>query len=201
MWLLIVFILVWAFAPGPLTVVTLHETRKHGFRAGVAISAGAGLTCALMVVAALAVHNAGLTGIFEADGMNLIERVGALGIIGVGVFSGYKGLRPAAEEVAVSTNTKEQIGFLKGFMMMATYIPQALVFYGLIVPKTVDPQLLITVILGLGVLKTVLVFGWHTGVAFVTTRAQGWIDNNRMGKPLELSSACLIIVLGVKILV
>ena len=83
---IIAFILAWAFAPGPLTVVTLYETRKRGFGEGVAISAGAGLTCALMVVGALLIHNAGLSGLIESSSMKIIEPIGALGIICMGIY-------------------------------------------------------------------------------------------------------------------
>ena len=199
MWLLIVFILVWAFAPGPLTVVTLYETRKRGLGEGVAISAGAGLTCALMVAGALLIHAAGFSRLVETSGMKMLEPIGALGIIGMGIYAFYKsfGLQPV--EIELSTN--RQVGFFKGALTMAAYIPQALIFYALIVPKTVEPQMLIPVIIGLGILKTVLIFGWHSVIAVLTTRAQSWISNHGFGTLLERSTACLIIALGVRVLV
>ena len=201
MWLLITFILVWAFSPGPLTVVTVNESRKKGLKEGVAISAGAALMCSLMVLAAVIMHNAGFTSLFESSRMKLVEQIGALGIIGMGVFTGYKSLLSQDKEAHEAIKPSKQLGFMKGFLMMGTYIPQALIFYGLIVPKTVDPQLLISIILVLGALKTVLMFGWHAIVSVLTTRAQQVLNNNSWGKVFERSAACMIILFGVRILV
>ena len=202
MWLLVTFILIWAFSPGPLTVVTLYESRKHGFKEGVGISAGAAFMCALMVLAALMIHSSGVTSVFESSSMKLIERMGALGIIGMGIFAAYKSLGIQTKEIRTEEpHSNSQIGFVKGFLMMATYIPQALVFYGLIVPQNVAPSMLIPVILSIGALKTFLMFGWHSVIALLTTRAEAWLSNNRWGTFLERSAAGLIIVLGIRILV
>ena len=53
MWLLITFIIIWAISPGPVAIMTLHESRKHGVMAGIAVSGGASLTALLMVVLGL----------------------------------------------------------------------------------------------------------------------------------------------------
>lgn len=44
MWLLITFIAVWTFSPGPVAVLTLHNAQKHGQAAGIAAACGATLT-------------------------------------------------------------------------------------------------------------------------------------------------------------
>lgn len=92
MGLLITFITIWALSPGPVAVMTLHETRKHGFMAGVAVSGGAAMTSTLMVIAALLLHLTGFSSILELDEMIVIEQIGALGIIFMGIYAGYKSL-------------------------------------------------------------------------------------------------------------
>jgi len=196
------FIIVWALSPGPVAVLTLHESRKQGLMSGIAVSAGAAVTSALMVIMGLIVYTAGITSILDSDGMIIVEQVGALGIILMGVYAGYKSLWTTGNKIAnpdMAIDNKR--GFVQGMLVMATYIPQALVFYNMIIPKTVEPQSIITTIIFIGVLKVAMIFGWHSGIAVVATRTQNWTSNNVFGKALEVATACLIMVLGVSILV
>jgi threonine/homoserine/homoserine lactone efflux protein len=202
MWLLITFITVWALSPGPVAVLTLHESRKHGFMSGVAVSAGAGITAMLMVVMGLLIHVVGFTSILDSDGMIIIEQIGAIGIILMGVYAGYKSLwSTSSSSVESDSDAGSRLSFVQGMLVMATYIPQALVFYNMIIPKTVEPQSIITTIIFVGALKVAMIFGWHAGIAFVATRTQNWTSNNLFGKALEVTTACLIMVLGISILV
>ncbi len=200
MWLLVTFITIWALSPGPVAVMTLHESRKHGFKAGVAVSGGATLTATLMVVAAVLLHIAGVSAILESDNLMVIERIGALGIIIMGLYAAYKSLW-AEDDNTDDINPGTKFGFVQGMMVMATYIPQALIYYNVIVPQTVEPQTIITAMIALGMLKVVLIFGWHSGIAFMATRAQNWVGSNRFGKVFEIATACLIMGLGINILV
>lgn len=201
MWLLITFIAIWALSPGPVAVMTLHETRKNGLMAGVAVSGGATLTASLMVLFGLLIHIAGFSAILDSDGMFVIERVGAFGIIFMGMYAGYKSLWTNGQEQTDNTIQPNKLGFVQGMMVMATYIPQALIFYNMIVPQTVGTDAVVSTIVALGTLKVVLMFGWHSGIAFIAAHAQNWVDSNRFGKVLELSTACLIMLLGFNILI
>ncbi len=202
MWLLITFIIVWALSPGPVAVMTIHESRKNGLMAGVAVSGGATITSIIMVIAALLLHLLGVSTILESPDMMIIERIGALGIIFMGLYAGYKSLLAGKKESSsVDIEHCTKIGFAQGMMTMATYIPQALIFYNLIVPQTAESQAIVPTILALGSLKVVLIFGWHSGIALVATRAQGWFGNrNQFGKLLEVTTAALILGLGINIL-
>ncbi len=84
---------------------------------------------------------------------------------------------------------------------MATYIPQALIYYNIIVPQTIEPELIITAIIALGTLKVVLIFGWHSAIAFLASRVQSQVGNNRFGKAFEIATASLIVGLGINILI
>jgi len=202
MGMLITFIIIWALSPGPVAVVTLHESRKNGLMAGISVSAGAALTATLMVVFGLLIHIAGFSMIFDSDGMIIIEQIGAIGIILMGISAGYKSLWKM-DNIATLNNidTSTRLSFVQGMMVMATYIPQALVYYNLIIPETVEPQAITTSIILLGTLKVIMIFGWHSGIAFAATRTQNWTGNYRFGKFLEVATACLIMVLGISILI
>ena len=201
MWLLITFIAIWALSPGPVVVMTLHEARAHGLKAGIAVSAGATLTAALMVIGGILVHTTGFSSILESNDMMLIERIGAFGIILMGLYAAYKSLwvRTSKESVHINSNTR--FGFFQGMAVMATYIPQALLFYGMIVPESIDTQAIIPSIIALGSLKVFLIFGWHAAVAVIATRAQNWVSSNRFVKLFEVATACLIVGLGINILI
>ena len=202
MWLLITFIAIWALSPGPVAVMTLHETRKNGLKAGVAVSGGATLTATLMVISGLLIHIAGFSAILNSDGMFIIERIGAFGIIFMGMYAGYKSLwKSSQESTSAEIQSSNKLSFVQGIMLMATYIPQALIFYNMIVPQSVEPESVITSIIALGTLKVVLIFGWHSAIAFTAVHTQNWVGSNHFGKVFELSTACLIMGLGINILV
>lgn len=203
MWLLITFIIVWALSPGPVAVMTLHESRKNGSMAGVAVSGGAAITSTMMVVIALILHTVGVSAMLETENtvMTMIERIGAFGIIFMGVYAGYKSLMSNKQDddtTEIQSGTK--FGIMQGMMVMATYIPQALFYYNVIIPQTVEPQNIITTIMLLGTLKVVLIFGWHSIIAIVSGRSQNWLSNKRITSVLELATAGLIMGLGINIL-
>ena len=204
MWLLITFIIVWALSPGPVVIMTLHESRKHGLKSGIAVASGATLTSILMVVMALFLHSAGISAILDLDSMTIIEQAGAFGIILMGLHVGYRSLMPSTSETTLSNlNSKTRFGFGQGMMVMATYIPQALVYYNVIIPQTVELESITMAIIVLGGLKIALIFGWHALVAFMATHAQNKLKVNSkyLGKIFEVATACLIVVLGINILI
>ncbi len=201
MWLLITFIIIWALSPGPVCFMTIQEARKHGPLAGVSVSAGATVTSILMILAGIIIYGAGFTAVLDSDGMLLIEKIGALGIISMGLYSGYKCLLNQSQGTSdKNVKTNNRFGFVQGMTVMATYIPQALLFYNVIVPQTVEPDAVFTAIIALGTLKVILIFGWHSGIAFLATRAQNLVRSPRFGRVLEVALASLIMVMGINIL-
>ncbi|GEM_PF-2405240 len=201
--LLITFIIIWALSPGPVAVMTLHESRKNGLMTGVGVAGGATITSILMVMMALAIYSTEFSTLIASDSgmMQSIEQIGALGIIIMGMIAGYKSLWAKHDESTSDSQTNTKFAWLQGMMVMATYIPQALVYYNVIVPKTVEPYAVVSTIILLGTVKVILIFGWHVMIAFVATRSQNWMTNKRFGKTLELATACLIMALGINILI
>lgn len=201
MWLLVTFITLWAISPGPVCILTIQESRKQGARAGVAISAGAAVTATLMVVAALLIHLSGLTSVLDPSNMSIIEIIGAVGIILMGLYAGYKCLLAREQKSEASdVNTKNRASFFQGMAMMVTSIPHALLFYNVIMPQTVELADMTSTILALGSLKVLLIFGFHAIVALVAGYAQNWFSNNRFRTTLDFSLATLLVVMGVNIL-
>ena len=201
MWLLVTFITLWAISPGPVCILTIQESRRLNARAGVAISAGSAVTATLMVVFALVIHLAGLTTLLDPENMSIIEIVGALGIISMGLYAGYKCLLAKKDKTTVAeAETSSRASFFQGMAIMVTNIPHALIFYNVIMPQTVELADMTTTILALGSLKVVLIFGFHTAVAFVASFAQKWLNHNRLRTVLDFSMSSLLVLMGVNIL-
>jgi len=179
--------------------MTIQEARKHGYLAGVSVSAGATVTSILMVLAGIIIHGAGFTAVFDSEGMLIIEKIGALGIISVGLYSGYKCLFNQSPETADNDVRTNKFGFMQGMTLMAAYIPQALLFYNVIVPQTIESGAIFKAIIALGTLKVILIFFWHSGIAFVATR-KNVVRSNRFGTIFEATLACLIMGMGINIL-
>lgn len=203
MTLLIAFITVWALSPGPVAVMTIHKTHKQGASAGLSVAAGATLTSLLMVIAALLVHIIGLDGAQSSPEFMIIERLGAVAIIAMGLYAGYKNLSPKQEQQddKADTSSNNRASFTQGMLMMATYIPQAIIFYTVIVPQSSGLENITQIILGLGTLKVFLIWGWHSLIAIMATKAQRWLDNRFFAKGLDVATACLLVGLGINILI
>ena len=115
MLILVAFIMVWALSPGPVAVMTLHETRKRGLMAGVAISGGATATSALMIVGACLLHTGGIAFILESDSMQLVEKIGACSIILMGLYAGYRTFWPQENgQAKTDMNSGTKLGFMQG---------------------------------------------------------------------------------------
>jgi len=202
MQLLTSMIILWGISPGPVTVATLLNARKHGRMAGVAVASGATLIAALVTVAALFIEGLGFREAIESSRLSIFEQLGASGIVLMGLLAGYRTLWPTVRTHQTTnqyTNTNR--GFLQGVMISATYIPQALVFFTIIVPQTVKVESATTAILFLGGLRVCLNLFYHSLIAIIATRADRWMSNNRFEKWLELSAATLMVGIGTNALV
>ena len=201
MYVLLTFIIVWAISPGPVLVMTLQDVRKYGVKSGVALASGATVTSILMVVAALLVQQTRFTAILESQGLTWVEQIGAIAIISLGLLAGYRAVFGSGTQESSALNHRgSRTGFIKGLTLMATYIPQSLLFYNVIVPQTVTPEAVVSTIAMLGALKVVLIFAWHAGAASLVGRAQRLLDSPRFGKVFELAAAGLIMMMGLNIL-
>lgn len=201
MWLLTSMIIVWGITPGPVTITTVQTARKHGRRAGIAVACGATLVAALVTLAALLVESLGIREVIATSRLSVVEQLGASGIVLMGLLAGYKAFWPAGQKnQAPIRETKAGRGFMQGMMIGATYLPQALIFFTMIVPQTVGIRAATSAILFLGGLRVCMNLGFHSAIAILATRAQGWLRNNRFEKWLELSASVLMVGIGANVL-
>ncbi len=201
MWLLITFITIWAIFPGPVVIMTVHETRKRGAMAGVLVAAGASLTAVFMVIAALLIHSTGYTEIADSALMVFVERAGAVGIILLGLYTGYRCLSNAHTDKVAVTHKPTKAGFVQGMGVMATGTPEALLFYTVIVPQTVAETALISSLVALGALKVIMIFGFHAVVALMAARSTAAVRNVRFKKVLEFGMSLLLVLMGANVLI
>ena len=201
MWLLVTYITIWAISPGPVCIKTIQETRSHGTKAGVIISMGASITAVLMVISGLIIHNLGFSALFESSGVFVIEQIGAIGIILMGVYAIYKCFTADLEELALEGEmTSSKAGIFQGMGVMAAGIPQALFFYNVMIPQAVELSAVTGTIIALGALKVAMIFVAHSVVAMITNRSQRIAPNNRFKKLFDFSLAGMLIAMGVSIL-
>ena len=117
MWLLASIIVIWGISPGPISIVTLQNARKHGRMTGIAVAAGAALTTALVTVAALFIENQGLREGIMSSKLCLVEQLGASGIVLMGLLAGYKTFWPARQNDRTPVReTRAKRGFMQGIM-------------------------------------------------------------------------------------
>jgi threonine/homoserine/homoserine lactone efflux protein len=201
MWLLTSMIVIWGVSPGPVTIMTVQNARKHGRRSGIAVACGATLMAALVTIAALLIESLGFREAVASSRFYFVEQAGASGIVLMGLLAGCKTLWPAGHKNrATIRETGARRGFLQGMMIGATYLPQALVFFTMIVPETIGAGSATNAILFLGGLRVCLNLAYHSLIAMAATKAQGWLKNNRFEKWLELAASILMVGIGANVL-
>ena len=201
MWLLITYILILSIAPGPVFIKTVQEARIKGTRAGIYIALGASIAGVFIVIAGLIIHSLGFSAILDSSSMFVIEQIGAIGIILMGIYAGYQCLTASLDQENVELEgCVSNKGIMQGMGMMLPTIPHGLLFYNIIVPQTVELNSITSTIIGLGVVEVVLIFGYHAIVAFLAGRSQRLIQNVRVTKVLDFSLAILLVGMGVNIL-
>ncbi len=201
MWLLITYIIILSIAPGPVFIKTVQEARRNGANAGMLVALGASIMAIVIVLAAMAIHSLGFSAVLDSSSMSIIEQIGAVGIILIGAYAGYKCLTASFEEADAPENaagTKTRL--LQGMGMMVPTIPHGLLFYNVILPQTVGIDALPSLMIWIGALEVAMLFGYHALVAFIADRSNKMVRNTRYKKVFDFSLAALLIGMGVNIL-
>lgn len=197
MWLLITYITIWTVAPGPVFIKIIQVVRNQGTKAGLIMSMGATLTAILMVIAGLIIYTFGLSTILDSVGVIMIEQIGAVAIILMGLYAGYKCFKTQSIESGASVaESAKRSSLIQGMGVMATGIPQALLVYVVMIPQTVELRAEASTIIGLGSLNVLMVFAFYSLVAIVTGRSQQMVRNNRFKNVFDYSLAGLLIGMG-----
>ncbi|MEM8858643.1 MAG: LysE family transporter [Chloroflexota bacterium] len=201
MWLLVTYITILSFAPGPVFIKTVQEARNRGIKAGISIASGASIAAILIILAGLIIHSMGFSEILDSSGMLILEQIGAVGIILMGLYAGYQCLAASFSEAEEHSEAAPAgTGLIQGMGMMVPTIPHGLLFYNVIIPQTVELEAVTSTIIGLGVLEVAMLFGFHAIVASVAGRSHSFVRNPRFKKVFDFSLATLLVIMGINIL-
>ncbi len=194
------YLIVSTLSPGPVTVVTAHNTARYGRSTGIAVALGGAATMALFAIAA-AMLTAGSHMIqVPVDTANTTQQAGALFILAMGLMTGYHSLVGNHQKNQTTTQTNVNAkSFFSGLALMFPYFPQAILFYTIILPQYVAADNLVNIILLMGLLKVLLTVGWYTAVAYLAQPLQNWLFNPRLQRVVGFGIACFFIVTSVKL--
>lgn len=197
----IAYLVMSTLSPGPVTVLTIKNTTQHGRSAGTAVALGGAATTSLFIVLALLLSNNHWLNV-TLHTANIYQQVGAVFILIMGFITGYKSLftRDAVQETAVSSNQLVK-SFFVGMGLMMPYLPQAILFYTVILPHHATVTNLSNLILFMGGLKVVLTVGWYTLLAAAAKSIHAWFFNARIQRILEFAVACFLVGIGLTLLV
>lgn len=189
-------------SPGPVAVLTIHNTTRHGRPAGIAVAMGGTVTMTICVVIALALAVNNSLGHVSLGTANLYQQVGAIFILIMGLHTGYRSLFGTQQRESRPTQSSQTIkSFITGMTLMMPYFPPAILFYTVILPQYANPANLNTIILFMGLFKIVITIGWYSTLSFAANSIQKWLFNARLQRLVEFSVACLLIVTSITILV
>ena len=201
MWLIVIYITVWTVSPGPVCIKTIQEVRKSGTKAGFTIATGSTITAVLMVLAGLAIYRLGFSAILDSSGVTMIEQVGAVAIILMGLYAAFKcSVSTSIEADDSAVEPSNRAGLLQGMGVMATGTPQAMLVYVVMIPQTVELSAVTSTILMLGSLNVAMVFCFYSLVAAITGRSQQMVRNNRFKSVFDFSLAAMLVGMGASIL-
>ncbi|MEM8858857.1 MAG: LysE family transporter [Chloroflexota bacterium] len=201
MLLIVIYITVWTVSPGPVCIKTIQEVRNNGTKAGVTIAIGATITAVLMVLAGLVIYRLGLSAVLDSSGVTMIEQIGAVAVILMGLYAAFKCLvSTSAQSDDSAAESSNRAGLLQGMGVMATGIPQALLVYVVMIPQSVELSAVTTTILVLGSLNVAMVFFFYSLVATITGRSQQMVRSNRFKSVFDFSLAAMLVGMGASIL-
>lgn len=195
-WIPLTYLVLSTLVPGPVTILTVHNSVRYGRSAGRAVAMGAMVTSALFVAVALLFTQTENWGP-QLHTTAFYQQGGAFFALVLGLAGGYKVLftSPSAE-AATGESRRTLGGFFAGMGLMAPYFPQALLFYTVIVPAHELSTGLAGSILLLGTFKVALTFCWYVSLAHGASAIQAWYFNPQMRRAVELSAASLMLLIG-----
>ena len=200
-WVSLTYLLLSTLTPGPVTIMTIRTTALYGRRAGLAVALGGAATAALFVAVSLTMTRFDVVGQPLHAG-NYYQQGGALFFLMLGLISGYKVL--ASRQVSHSTGAKPDrllASFFTGMGLMAPYLPQAVLFYTVILPQHTLTGELASDILLVGTLKIGLTIGWYSLLAQAAQSIQTWFFHQHTQRVVESVAACLLLVISITMLI
>jgi len=202
MWIPLLYLITSTLSPGPVTVLTVHNTTRYGRLAGIAMAMGGSVTMAIFVAIASALTINNSMSHISVDTANLYQQVGAIFILLMGLHVGYRSLF-GIEQQATRSLHSDQIAksFFAGMALMAPYFPPAILFYTVILPQYANPANLNNTVLLMGLLKIIITFSWYSTLSFAAKSIQKWVFNAKIQRVVEFGVACFLISISITILV
>lgn len=196
------YLLISTVSPGPVTVLTIHNTTKHGRLPGIAVALGGAVTTALFAaIAFLLTTNSSLNHI-SLNTANFFQQVSGGLILLMGLHTGYRSLfNNHQQNNQLPHSSQVRKCFFAGLLLMLPHLPAATLFYTVILPQYAGAADLNKIILVMGLLKIMMTICWYSALAFATQPVQKWLNNVKIQRALEFGVACFLVVISITILV
>ena len=205
---LIIFLIIWIVAPGPIAVLTLNRARSQGFAAGVAIATGAAIMTLLIFGIVLSVTLLNIP-ILQFSDSRAPQVFGAILIILLGLHAAIKAFAPsnhtdaAPREGTLQANNPlrgQRHNMTQGMLIATSGIPQSIIFYLVLIPQTAAPDEMQTLLIVFGLGKVLATLCWYSFIAGMVSLANRWLSNPQIGRRFDFATAFLMVGVGVNIL-
>ena len=188
-------------SPGPVTVLTIQNTARHGRFAGTAVALGGATTTAVFVLMSLLLIGTQWVKI-PVHTADSYQQGGAIIILVMGLLTAYKSLFAKTKDKEHKSLTNQTVkSYLTGMGLMTPYFPQAILFYTVILHHHTDAANLNNMILLMGLIKVGLTIGWYTFLTVVAKSMQNWFFHPRNQRLVEFATACCLIGISLTMLI
>lgn len=194
------YLLTSTVSPGPVTVLTIHNTSRHGRLSGISVAlGGAAATILFVAIAFLLTTNRSLSHI-SINTANFFQQVSAILILMMGLHAGYRSLVGGQQpDNQLPQSSQRKQCFWAGFLLMLPHLPAAILFYTVILPQYASD--LANMVLLMGLLKIMMTVCWYSALSFAAKPIQKWLNNVKIQRALEFGVACFLVITGITILV
>ncbi len=196
------YLLTSTVSPGPVTVLTIHNTSKYGRLSGISVALGGAAATVLFVVLAFLLTTNRSLGHISINTANYFQQISAVLILLMGLHAGYHsmvGSKQHDKELRYSNQRKQC--FWAGFLLMLPHLPAAILFYTVILPQYANMNEPANMVLLMGLVKTILTISWYSALSFAAKPVQKWLSNVKIQRALEFGVACFLIITGITIFI
>lgn len=196
------YLLTSTVSPGPVTVLTIHNTSKHGRLPGMAVALGGAVTTAVFAAIALMLTTNSFLSEISINTATYFQQVSGVLILLMGLHAGYRSLFAThRQEKQLSHSSQVKQCFLTGFLLMLPHLPAAILFYTIILPQYANAADLTKMVLMMGILKIMMTVCWYSAISFAAKPIQRWLNHAKIQRALEFSVACFLVVISITILI
>ena len=197
------YLIVSTLSPGPVTVLTVHNTIRHGRLAGMSVGWGGAVTTAVFAAVAIALTgNINALNVSTPNIANFWQQGGAIIITVMGVLTGYRSLFSQHETPNKMLPSNQIVkSFFTGIVLMVSYFPQAILFYTVILPQYAEPTYLSHAVFLMGLFKVVITIGWYAALALAAKSIQKRLLATQIQQFVEFGLAFLLVGVGITLFI